>query len=371
MPKYTNTAGKINLNHYTKVKELTTGKTNQVSLWEHKQDRNLKIVVKVPNGPNSYLIQNNVRSINAFFGDDSAWLIEGKNQGKEGFAMKYYPGMPLSPQEESQLIDKDESPLRTISKNGLLFTMLDPNKDNFLKLSSGEFIPIDFDYMIIHGTKLLPYQELYLEGRMGFAIRVGGRSEAEATEYVLDSYPAAASYLYEQWGHKYLKTDKYTQTSEVPKLVIDIPTTQKQRPISTAEKNFNDNIDLLHKKITAFSGKPECQDALKAANIVYDALMTEGKNYFSGAPSKERYTQFKNNCESYIKTARLELDNHRGCRKILLNILAIVLSGGIGYAFAAGVNIALNRGKFTFFSTDSSIKLNSIVDGINKMAPAA
>ena len=101
--------------------------------------------------------------------------------------------------------------------------MLDPNRDNFLKLSTGEFIPIDFDYMIIHdGAKLLPYQIEYLNGRKGFAIRVSECSDKEATEHVLDSYPAAAPYLYEQWGNKYLRTDKYTQSfNVVPKPVIN------------------------------------------------------------------------------------------------------------------------------------------------------
>ncbi|CEG58614.1 hypothetical protein [Legionella fallonii] len=373
MPKYTNTYGKINLDDYKKVKEITTGKTNQVSLWEHKQDSNLKIVIKMPNGANSDLVQHNIRSINAFFGEDSAWLIEGKIQGKEGFAMKYYYGMSLSSQEEDQLVNKNDSSLRTISKNGLLFTMLDPNKDNFLKLPTDEFIPIDFDYMIIHdGAKLLPYQEEYLNGRKGFAIRMGDCSDEEATQYVLDSYPAAAPYLYEQWGNKYLKTDKYNQSSKVvAKPVIDKLTTQQLRVPSPAEKNYNENIGLLMQKISDFKDKPECQNALNAANILHDALKAEGEKYFSGELSKARYEEFKENCEGFIKTARLELDQHKGFTKILLNILAIVISAGIGYALAAGINIALNRGKFTFFSTDSSIKINSIEESINQVAPAA
>lgn len=369
MPKYTNTHGKINLDDYKKVKELTPGKTNQVSLWEHKQDSNLKIVIKMPYYVNSDLVQHNIRSINAFFGDDSAWLIEGK----KGFAMKYYSGTPLASQEENQFINKNDIPLRTISKDGLLFTMLDPNKDNFLKLPTGEFIPIDFDYMVIHdGTKLLPYQEEYLNHRQGFARRIGECSGEKATEHVLDSYPAAAPYLYEQWGNKYLKTDKYNQSSNVvPKPVIDKLTTQQLRLPSPAEKNYNENIELLMQKISDFKGRPECQKALLAANILHGALKAEGEKYFSGELSKARYEEFKENCKGFIKTARLELDQHRGFTKILFNILAIVISAGIGYAVAAGINIALNRGKFTFFSTDSSIKINSIEESITELAPAA
>jgi hypothetical protein len=265
MPKYTNTHGKINLNDYEKVKELTTGKTNKVSLWKHKQDSNLKIVIKIPNGDNSDLVQHNIRSINAFFGEDSAWLIEGEIEGKQGFAMKYYDGISLSSQEENQLVKKKDSPLITISKNGLLFTMLDRNKDNFLKLPTGEFIPIDFDYMIIHdGTQLLPYQKAYLQGRMGFSIRVGACSDEAATQHVLDSYPAAAPYLYEQWGKQYLKTDKYNQSPKV----VPTPVIDKQR--SPSEKNC-----LLQ------------QDALKIQNLrekINDAIL--GKKIITRAKTE-------------------------------------------------------------------------------------
>ena len=214
MPKYTDDKGTINLKDYKQVKQFTTGNTNRVYLWEHKDDSTLQIVVKIPYG-NPDLIQHNIRSINAFFGGDSAWPISGTIDGNQAFAMKYYQGKPLSALEKENLISNKSSPLRTISKNGLLFTMLDPNEDNFLKLPTGEIIPIDHDYMIIHdGGELLPYQTLFLQGRMGFAKRQGDCTTEEAAEYVLDTYPAAAPYLYEIWGKEHLKTDKYAQSPD-------------------------------------------------------------------------------------------------------------------------------------------------------------
>ena len=146
---------------------------------------------------------------------------------------------------------------------------------------------------------------------------------------------------------------------------------QQPRVPGKAEKNYNKSIGLLLQKISDMAGKPECKKAIIAAHQLHSALKSEGEKYFSGELSTARHKEFKQNCEGFIKTARLELDQHRGFNKILLNILAIVLTAGVGYAFAACIDIALNKGKFTFFSTDSSIKINSIEKHINEMAPSA
>lgn len=370
MPKHTDSKGAINLSDYKKVKELTNGKTNTVSLWEHKNDSNLKIVVKIPHGSNTDLIQHNIRSINAFFGQDSAWPVEGKIKGKQAFAMKYYQGEPLTPEEENNLVDNNNSSIRTINKNGLSFTMLDPNRDNFLKLATGEIIPIDFDYMIMHdGKGLLSYQEQYLEGRMGFAKRVGGASTKEAVQYVLESYPAAADYLREHWGKKYLETNKNTRRSEARMQEERLLPDKEPRIPSVVEANFNNQIELLTKKMSDFAGKPEFAKAYEAAETLYSKLKDEGKEYFEGKQSKATYQTFKKNCETYIETARIELDKHRGWSKIIANIVAAVCSGVVGYAIAVGINMAMNKGKCTFFSTESSLKIDAIEESIHQAAP--
>ncbi len=68
-------------------------------------------------------------------------------------------------------------------------------------------------------------------------------------------------------------------------------------------------------------------------------------------------------CKEHINDAREVLDQHRGWRKIVLNIFAMIITAGIGYAIAAGINIAV-KGRFTFFSTDSSEKLADIEEQI-------
>ncbi|BCA96483.1 hypothetical protein TUM19329_28440 [Legionella antarctica] len=151
---------------------------------------------------------------------------------------------------------------------------------------------------------------------------------------------------------------------------------QQEKPGTTAnavpnpfELEFKQKIDLLTKKMIQFQDEPNHKDAFDAASLLYDKLKEEGDDYFGNPPTRDSYQEFKKNCEGHIKTARLELDNHRGWTKIILNVIAIVLSAGIGYLFAAGVNMAVNKGKFTFFSTDSSLVIDEIEDSINKSKP--
>ncbi|KTD43357.1 hypothetical protein [Legionella quateirensis] len=189
--------------------------------------------------------------------------------------------------------------------------------------------------------------------------------------------------IIEQWKDRYKPShtgicnldneDRYNPAPEDTYNPDNIKTLNVQQPRvpGKAEENYNKSIGLLLQKISDMAGKPECKKAIIAAHRLHTALKAEGEKYFSGELSTARHKEFKQNCEGFIKTARLELDQHRGFNKILLNILAIVLTAGIGYAFAASIDIALNKGKFTFFSTDSSIKINSIEEHINEMAPAA
>jgi hypothetical protein len=142
------------------------------------------------------------------------------------------------------------------------------------------------------------------------------------------------------------------------------------RFISINETRFEYNIGLLQQKMSDFYGNPKLRNAYDAACILHEALKAEGERYFSGEQSAASYQIFKEHCEQHIKTARNILDEHRGWAKILLNILGIIGSGGVGYVIAACINIAV-KGKFTFFSTDSSEKMDTIEGCIGQIAPAA
>lgn len=148
---------------------------------------------------------------------------------------------------------------------------------------------------------------------------------------------------------------------------------EKPKPATPGmlELAFNEKIALLADKMLEFKGQAECQAAYDALDTLHQALKVEGALYFSAPPSEETFDTFKENCDKHILAARPEIDKHRGWSKILINIAAIVLSAGVGYLIAAGVNLALNKGKFTFFSTDSSLKVDEIAESVHQAAPGA
>ena len=142
------------------------------------------------------------------------------------------------------------------------------------------------------------------------------------------------------------------------------------RQPSKFEIEFNQKINLLAAKRSKFQNKPEYKSTYEAIDRLHKALETEGKTYFQTKPTQKSYEAFKQNCNDHIKIAQPELDKHRGFGKILVNILAFVLSGGLGYLLAAGAQIAYT-GKFTFFSTDSSKVLGEVKESVNKTDPDA
>ncbi len=121
-----------------------------------------------------------------------------------------------------------------------------------------------------------------------------------------------------------------------------------------------------------YETNPKLKSARDAAKTLHDALSQEGYDYFqsqliSKEDSKEDYDKFKERCENHIAVAARVLNQHRGWAKILVNIFAFIASLGYGYAIAAGINTALNKGKCTFFATDSSAKLDEIAEHIENM----
>jgi hypothetical protein len=146
---------------------------------------------------------------------------------------------------------------------------------------------------------------------------------------------------------------------------------QEQIVPDQCHQEFNNAIHVLQDKIDDFKQRAHfdtdqrLKDAHKAAKTLYNALKNEGNHYFTKEPTSENYENFKKNCKEHIKEARGVLDEHRGWKKILFNVFAMIISAGVGYALAAGINIAI-KGRFTFFSTDSSEKLYDIEEHVFK-----
>ncbi len=171
----------------------------------------------------------------------------------------------------------------------------------------------------------------------------------------------------EEQSAKKLEEERVAHQHQKPSTTT--PSAQAHAVPNPFKLEFDNKLELLANKMTQFHGKPKLERAYNAAKNLYTALKEEGDIYFGAKPSQSTYQTFKENCEGHITIARDELDNHRGWSKIILNVLAIVFTAGIGYLFAAGINMAVNKGKFTLFSTDSSLVIDNIEDSISKSNP--
>ena len=138
------------------------------------------------------------------------------------------------------------------------------------------------------------------------------------------------------------------------------------------QTEFNKHLASLKEKLDQFELKRDeapYEKAYQAMNTLYKGLEKTGSVYFSEPPTQAKYEQFKSNCNELFKDARPELETHRGLAKIIVNIVAAIVTLGVGYAIAAGVDMAMNKGRFTLFSTDSAKKVNDAEDAIESMRP--
>lgn len=151
----------------------------------------------------------------------------------------------------------------------------------------------------------------------------------------------------------------------------------EQSRLKKCNQKFNDIIDVLKEKIRSFeeapnfATSPKLKEAHAAANQLYNNLHKAGVDLYKQIPHEDDFKRFKLRCKLHLNEASKVLNQHRGWSKILLNIVAMIATLGVGYAIVAGIDIAVNN-RFTLFSTDSSKKIYEIekyIDNqlINKM----
>ena len=102
-------------------------------------------------------------------------------------------------------------------------------------------------------------------------------------------------------------------------------------------------------------------EAYNAAQTLYLSLTNLKSQYSNGTIE---YVAFKNDSIKEIKTARVELEIHRGWKEILSNVLLCILGLGIGY-----LAICAYEGSFFKFNTDSAKKLDDLQNTIDPNAP--
>jgi hypothetical protein len=199
------------------------------------------------------------------------------------------------------------------------------------------------------------------------------RAEQEITACSKGKLPPVILKPEEQKFHN-KQNDQQQHFAEKPEEQSKKQITLELKEAGVMEQEFNNNLHLLEKKKQQFytsleEGKEELRKAYEAAEALHKELHNAGQAYFAQEPDLDRYKKFKETCEQSIKVHRPELDKHRGCAKIIVNIFAIILTLGVGYGIALGIGKLINGSKFSFFSTNSTEKINLIEDSIEKADP--
>jgi len=147
------------------------------------------------------------------------------------------------------------------------------------------------------------------------------------------------------WEKDMLK--RYEQLAEIKRLLLDIRAKQEQ---------FNDKSRSI-KKNNKLAAKYE--QAALAAEFIYDKMLDLSADYIEDGDLKT----FKSASKSILDNSNdnvKKLQEHRGCKAIIINILAIICS--FGYAYY--------KGGLTLFNppTDSANKISALKKSINALS---
>ncbi len=121
---------------------------------------------------------------------------------------------------------------------------------------------------------------------------------------------------------------------------------------------FNGQLKLILEKASQLR-KDGHLTAADAADHLYKKLNTQAQNYFSD-PTEEAYNAFKEQAKAEIKQAHIELDKHRGWKRVLGNVFLAIIGFGVLYLAA----VLINRNVF-FNNTDSSEKLDELESNLS------
>ena len=125
-------------------------------------------------------------------------------------------------------------------------------------------------------------------------------------------------------------------------------------------KSLEPQLSIIEEKAKELKTR-NYDNAYNAANSLHTALTNLKNQYSSGTI---QYLAFKNGSMNEIKTARTELEKHRGWKDILGNVALCILGLGIGY-----LAICAFKGGFFKFNTDSAKKLDDLKHSIDPETP--
>lgn len=145
---------------------------------------------------------------------------------------------------------------------------------------------------------------------------------------------------------------------------VQLPSFSQNR--AEAKRNFEDLLQQLNNKAISFKGKHD--EAHKAAEALHKALDDARRDFFE--TKTINYRAFNTRCTKAIADHRGELEQHRGWKKLCVNLAYAVLGLGVIYLAAASYNYAKTQGKHFFFhpKTDTAEKIEQIESAISKFS---
>lgn len=128
---------------------------------------------------------------------------------------------------------------------------------------------------------------------------------------------------------------------------------------------FNRILRNIGQKKAQFVKSGHLSEA-RAIEKVHKKLVTATLNYFTGKTNKKNYAIFKKSCNRAIEKALPALENHRGCKELLVKLAMAILSLGLIYATVAVVSkIKTGHYSFHLFKTDSTQQLKKMAQKVN------
>ena len=139
---------------------------------------------------------------------------------------------------------------------------------------------------------------------------------------------------------------------------------------SSEEEKVRTQLFYLEGKAAELEFKSEeepfkYKTAATTARALYQKLDNE-LNVYCVNRTHATFEAFKANCHEAITAARPVLEQHRGLKQILGNILLAIGLFGVGYVVAGLVNLYVND-RFLFFKTDSEDKINHVAEHIERL----
>lgn len=171
-----------------------------------------------------------------------------------------------------------------------------------------------------------------------------------------------------------LFTEESALTAALTSLELDLANKPRDVVVPTVfgpeESNLKMKLDALYTKVLDLELKRNVDPhhytaAALAARSLYERLDNELTTYLQNK-TKATYDVFKSKCSDAISEAMPVLQQHRGLKQIVGNILLAIGLLGIGYIAAGLVNL-YRHDRFLFFKTDSENKVDAFATSLQDL----